>query len=294
MITVAPLDLLGDDIVTFPHCVVRNGQAVHNPTGVVLPLNVAGARIIELCNGSRTWNEAINDFRASISVDAVTASSDVYDFVTAAERRGLVRVRRNWRSRAHPATLLILLTDLVRLQPRRLERRSYPPTPRGLTVATLWACRLPVALALWFGPFMFVGILTQDRSPVVALLAALAPLAGVLVIAMTIAAHEAGHLWAMAAGIRARTTVEADTLTVRLRQLDGCPVPDALVALLGPLLGLAVGASISESLVLGTVLPNTFAMLPLAVGVAHLASLTPWAHDGRVLFARWRKLRATP
>lgn len=294
MISLAPLDLLGDDIITFPQCVVRDEQAVHDPTGVVLPLNAAGARIIELCDGSRTWDEVIAAFRDPRSVDAATASSDVYDFVTAAERRGLVRVRRRWRARLRPGAILVAFTDLVRLEPRRLERRSYRATPRGLTSATIWACRLPIALALWFAPFMFVGIIMQDRSPVVALLAALAPLAGVLVIALTIAAHEAGHVWAMTADSRTRTTVEADTLTVRLRQLDGGDPPDALAALLGPLLGLAVGMTVTGSLVLSRVLPTTFAMLPLAIGVTHLVSLSPWSHDGRVLFARWRKLRATP
>lgn len=294
VIDMAALDIEDDDVITFAHCKVSQDEVRDAITGEVLALNTLGVELVRLCDGERSWRAVLDQVCAAHTLPREQASTDVFAFVTAAERRSLVRIKRSWRARLRPASVRTRIYDLVVLSPRRLERRRYRATYANLALATVRALRLPLCLGVASAPFVATGLVMQSVEPLRVVLATVMPVLLTVFIGLSILAHELGHLLVMLPSDRDRASVVCDNLAVAVDHPSAAGSQtttvggDRVVALVGPAFGMLVGLVPAAALFVLQVPPAGVAGIPALVGLAHLASLAPWAHDGRVLWARPR------
>ncbi|HLV57751.1 MAG TPA: PqqD family protein [Natronosporangium sp.] len=282
---VPPLDIDVRDTVRFPHCTVEADGVRDHLSGALIRVNAVGRRVVDLCDGTRTVGNVVDALADQFGVARDRILADLMAFLDAMERRGLIRVRRHLWTRMSPPALLHRALQLLSLQVTRTERRRYPVTPGGCAAATVRATRLPMWLGLLCAPPMAYVIAVQPTIGVpTAVLAAAVPLAAVAFVQATVWLHELGHLLALPAEVRRRAYFTARTMLVTLSFDPAPPVNARWVAAAGPLW--AVLGCVLASAALSTVdLPAGLPLVPLVIALAHLASLTPWARDGRLFLA---------
>jgi hypothetical protein len=280
------LELDAKDVVTFPFCSSSKGSVRDELRQEELDVNSVAAFVVGRCDGKRPWENVVDDVARAYGIPREQASTDLYEFIEAADARHLLRVKRRMGPRLKLPAIGTRLFDLAALRVARLERRRYRPTARGCLTAALYACRLPLVLAGAVVPLLLLT-LTQEGVPVAAAVTgALVPLGAVLFVALTILTHEMGHLMALPTPARACSDVCARNLQVVVRPPEQLGRFDTrLMAACGPVAGLLTGLLAAALLwYAGPDLPG-LPYLPIVIGVAHLASLAPWASDGRALFS---------
>lgn len=282
---VPPLDIDVRDTVRFPYCTVEVDGVRDHLSGALVRVNAVGRRVVDLCDGTRTVGDVVDTLADQFGVARDRILADLLAFLDAMERRGLVRVRRHLWTRVSPPALLHRALQLLSLQVTRTERRRYPATARGCAAATVRATRLPMWLGLLCAPPMAYAIAVQPAIGVpTAMLAAAVPPVAVAFVQLTVWLHELGHVLALPAEVRRRAYVTARTMLVTVSFDPAAPVNHRWVAAAGPLWAV-LGCALATAAVSTVDLPGGVPLVPLVVALAHLASLTPWARDGRLFLA---------
>lgn len=279
------LELDAKDVVTFPFCSSCAGSVRDELRQEELEVNSVAAFVIGRCDGKRAWGSVVDEVATTYGIPRDKASTDLYEFIEAADARAMLRVKRRMVPRLRLTAIGARLFDLAALRVARLERRRYRPTARGCLSAALYACRLPLILAAVVVPLV---LLTLARAAVpvdAAVIGALVPLASVLFVALTILTHEMGHLLALPRTARTRSDVCARNLQVVVRPPESLGHFDTrFMAASGPVAGLLTGLLAAALLWYADPGLPGLPLLPIVVGAAHLTSLAPWASDGRALF----------
>src|SRR5262249_22575674 len=153
----------------------------------------------------------------------------------AAERRGLIRIRRNRWGRVSPRALFHRVLDLLALRLSRTEQRRYRASAYGCVAATVHATRLPLGLALTCAPVLGYVLSRQPAARFRGVvLAALVPLAVVVLVQATIWLHEVGHLIALGRDTRGTAYFLARPLQAELVYDARSTANRARVAVAGP------------------------------------------------------------
>lgn len=280
-----PLDIDVRDTVRFPHCTVEADGVHDRLSGALIKVNDVGRRVVDLCDGTRTLGEVVTTLADQFGVARERVQADLLTFLDQMERRGHLWVRRDMWARFSPRALLYRLLHLFSLKVTRTERRRYPATAVGCVAATLRATRLPVLLGVATAPpLAYVTAIQPAITLPTALLAASVPLLAVVFVQATVWLHELGHLYALPEEARPRAYFTARSLLVTLSFDPASATNTRVLAMSGPLWAVAGCALVAVGLTV-TDLPTSVLLAPLLVALGHLASLAPWAQDGRLL---WR------
>jgi hypothetical protein len=275
-----------NDTVTFPHCVLERAGIRDHLTAQLLPLNAVARHVISRCDGTRPLHQVADSMAREFDVTPAEAAVDLLAFIGDAERFGLIRVRRDLRSRLSPSALGSQLQELLALRATRRERRRYPTTVRGVVGATLRSARLTLWACVLTVPLLALALSRQPGAQLAAVIgAALAPLATVLFVSASIAVHELGHVLLLPGAVRATAYVHTMGMQVGVVRPSRPGTGTALAAFAGPVAAATVCAFGAVALQIARVPPHGLALVPLVMAAAHLASLLPWAHDGRALLA---------
>ena len=250
------LGLDGADVVVLATAHARGGAVHDDLTGTIHPVNERGDAVLRRLDGRHRWR------------DVLAAEPDATPFVEALGQAGLVRVRRSWRTRLHPAAA-------PAWPPPTLRRWSAGPC--GIAAAVLVAARPVLAV----GAAVAVPLLVVAPSAA-ALVPALLVLAGVL----TTVVHELGHVWVLHA-----TGVDVGFVSATRGRVAVAHGPGAgrAVALAGPLAGAMAAAG--PVVPLAWALPayrGLVAVTAALLAAGHLLALAPGFADGRRLWGRVR------
>jgi hypothetical protein len=229
--------------------------------------------------GVRLEHGVAVDAARRIAVDTRAASGDPDQLASSLIAGGCAQFDHGAADRIELLAAVLRRRSLAPVRALRLgfARRHAQGGPLAVPWDILMAARLPLAVLAF-------GIACAAATAVLATGEAAVPLAtaawGLLVVAISMVAHESAHLLTLRALERDRTTgaIEHSWANVWIVGPTGRASALRLTALAGPVAGVAACAALGA---LGAP-----AWIAWAVGFVHAANLFPLAPDGRAVFGR--------
>lgn len=289
-----PIDLEDADRVSLASGVgVMASSLVDRQTDREIYVNDSAARCLARLDGSRSVAQVAHETAEEYDVDEETARRDLRDLITALDRHALVVVRKSLRGRLTVPALTANVLGHLRLDWFDQPARRYAPTCPSLVLAVLRSGRSGFAGACLTSIVLFLVLLpgagSGSRSAGELALFATVPAILYAILIVQLFAHEAGHLLVLRRLTSATYYIAVRGLALSVAHTGAGPSERRVVALAGPLCGVASGV-LMTAIALGAGVGATEALLPLLLSLAHVYSLMPWAADGSMIFGRRREV----